>query len=588
MKRIAAGMMFAALAVVPVLCAQTFTNVAPPSGPPGWTNSTQPPPAWYAVLSYGTNGVVSGTYSNLQLNARGSNEIARLVAAGTNGGGSVIFTNTSAGSWRGDWGQSNANVLGTALTNSSFSINGMKVGRGSNLLITAGVSNVESAQSQLSITTNGGTRIINGPYFETEDDLIRALNDATNTFLPYFHYPSDVDPDQTVRKLYGVHDIHPYDGTTQVGWSIFGPDGTNYGKFSYSTEWGVVMKIFGEIFTSNAINHDQYAMLGIATNSGAASISGMVWRIQAGGLNVTNGSIRPEAFLILDYGNFPFPSLLHGDAAGITNASATALGTNVIRVGGGGNITITNNAGQVYISGNAGGGGSGADTNSVGLIATNAIIQSTNISARLASNVWAAADSTTNYMPRTGGTLSGPITNTAGFFGNGAGLTNLSVSGGGGAVTTNLYLDLPALGGPWNADSSYLGPTTNNAPAFQVLRPFTTSSTIRACAVNVAGTNTVQTRSFWGVMRLTASETNWASIAVEHLQTDATTTNHLSFSPLSQTNVLVSGTLTTGTNWIFSGTNFAGWREICVRCDTWHAAGAASTNWLPNIRSSRQ
>ena len=27
MKRIAAGMMFAALAVVPVLCAQTFTNV---------------------------------------------------------------------------------------------------------------------------------------------------------------------------------------------------------------------------------------------------------------------------------------------------------------------------------------------------------------------------------------------------------------------------------------------------------------------------------------------------------------------------------------------------------------------------------
>ena len=156
------------------------------------------------------------------------------------------------------------------------------------------------------------------------------------------------------------------------------------------------------------------------------------------------------------------------------------------------------------------------------------------------------------------------------------------------AVTTNLFLDLPALAGPWNADSTMLGPTTNNAPAFQVLRPITTSATVRACAVNVAGTNTVQTRSFWGIMRLTASETNWASIAVEHLQTDATTTNQLYFSPLSQTNVLVSGTLTTGTNWIFSGTNFSGWREISVRCDTWHAAGAASTNWLPNIRSARQ
>ena len=34
----------------------------------------------------------------------------------------------------------------------------------------------------------------------------------------------------------------------------------------------------------------------------------------------------------------------------------------------------------------------------------------------------------TNYLPRTGGTMSGPITNTAGYFGNGAGLTNLSMS----------------------------------------------------------------------------------------------------------------------------------------------------------------
>ena len=113
MKRIAAGMMFAALAVVPVLCAQTFTNVAPPSGPPGWTNSTQPPPAWYAVLSYGTNGVVSGTYSNLQWNARGSNELARIMAAL---GGTVVYSNTSASAWRGDWGQSNSAAIGVLQT----------------------------------------------------------------------------------------------------------------------------------------------------------------------------------------------------------------------------------------------------------------------------------------------------------------------------------------------------------------------------------------------------------------------------------------------------------------------------------------
>lgn len=37
----------------------------------------------------------------------------------------------------------------------------------------------------------------------------------------------------------------------------------------------------------------------------------------------------------------------------------------------------------------------------------------TNVQARLASNVWASADSTTNYMPRTGGIFTGPVTGTA-------------------------------------------------------------------------------------------------------------------------------------------------------------------------------
>ncbi|MFH0878079.1 MAG: hypothetical protein V2A34_00050 [Lentisphaerota bacterium] len=64
--------------------------------------------------------------------------------------------------------------------------------------------------------------------------------------------------------------------------------------------------------------------------------------------------------------------------------------------------------------------------------ASNAVAAAVN--ARLASNVWAAADATTNYVARTGGALSGalnmggqPVTN-AFYYGDGHGLTNLSVS----------------------------------------------------------------------------------------------------------------------------------------------------------------
>jgi hypothetical protein len=64
--------------------------------------------------------------------------------------------------------------------------------------------------------------------------------------------------------------------------------------------------------------------------------------------------------------------------------------------------------------------------------ASNAV--ATRIDARLASNAWAAADATTNYLPRTGGVLSGvldaggnSITNAA-YYGDGGGLTNLAVS----------------------------------------------------------------------------------------------------------------------------------------------------------------
>ncbi len=71
-------------------------------------------------------------------------------------------------------------------------------------------------------------------------------------------------------------------------------------------------------------------------------------------------------------------------------------------------VALASNALTVYFKTNyTGGGGTGADTNSVGVIATNAVNQSTNVSARLASNVWAAADSTTNYVRRTGGTYTG-------------------------------------------------------------------------------------------------------------------------------------------------------------------------------------
>jgi len=56
------------------------------------------------------------------------------------------------------------------------------------------------------------------------------------------------------------------------------------------------------------------------------------------------------------------------------------------------------------------------------------------IATRLVSNVWAAADSTTNYVPRTGGAMSGDldmggnrVTN-ATYYGNGAGLTNVTAA----------------------------------------------------------------------------------------------------------------------------------------------------------------
>ena len=62
----------------------------------------------------------------------------------------------------------------------------------------------------------------------------------------------------------------------------------------------------------------------------------------------------------------------------------------------------------------------------------------TNVEARLASNVWAAADSTTNYVRRTGDTTSGPLTNTGPFTITG---TNLSLGVGSSTNDNYLFLD---------------------------------------------------------------------------------------------------------------------------------------------------
>jgi len=61
----------------------------------------------------------------------------------------------------------------------------------------------------------------------------------------------------------------------------------------------------------------------------------------------------------------------------------------------------------------------------------------TNVAARLDSNAWAAANSTTNYVRHTGDTMSGVLTNLAGFVGNGAGLTNIA----GGSIASGTIAD---------------------------------------------------------------------------------------------------------------------------------------------------
>lgn len=589
MKRIAAGLMFAVLAVVPVLCAQTFTNVAPPSGPPGWTNSTQPPPAWYAVLSYGTNGVVSGTYSNLQLNARGSNEIARLVAAGTNGGGSVIFTNTSAGAFRGDWG---AAVSNKAVSNAAAIA--------SNTLAIA--SNAAALLVVQSIATNalpksGGT--ITGDLILSNGVTLTFINtNARSLFIGHWAGAASTGTNNifigessgdssAANNSYGIGDhagaeAQSGEANVYIGtYSGIGSSGSNevfIGRNAGDSAYGYNGVYVG--YGAGNLSHGQRThAFGYTACEGVSGVNVHGFGIGAGSYNISN-NIHAFGYQALRYGSNSLMTGLGPSAGFGANEFGALFIDTFVNVAGGvdpSRQSWTNNF--LFLSsaleGNTQTGRLGR-AEGVYYLRGNWQLVGTMNGANI-SNVPLTALRITNSA--TAGQVLTTSNGTNGYW---------STLSGGGSVTTNYFLDLPALAGPWNADSTMLGPTSNNAPAFQVLRPFTTSATIRACAVNIAGTNTVQTRSFWGVMRLTASETNWASIAVEHLQTDATTTNQLSFSPLSQTNVLVSGTLTTGTNWIFSGTNFAGWREISVRCDTWHAAGSASTNWLPNIRSSRQ
>ncbi|MCG2679875.1 MAG: hypothetical protein L6455_07900, partial [Kiritimatiellae bacterium] len=116
--------------------------------------------------------------------------------------------------------------------------------------------------------------------------------------------------------------------------------------------------------------------------------------------------------------------------------------------------------------------------------ASNGIVA--NIATRLVSNVWAAADSTTNYLARTGGTMSGAlnmgaridmqgniitnaiITNTT-YYGNGVGITNIVDAGVSGPNLSKLAVNnggsltnitVPgALAGGYSGNFTYLSAT---------------------------------------------------------------------------------------------------------------------------------
>ena len=109
------------------------------------------------------------------------------------------------------------------------------------------------------------------------------------------------------------------------------------------------------------------------------------------------------------------------NATDVVTASGVSL-TNLAANLGGGSGTLyrvesqvsglgftTPNGPTAFLTGTVATAGSFADTNSVGVIATNAVNQSTNVAARLASIVWATADSTTNSVRLTGDTLTGPL-----------------------------------------------------------------------------------------------------------------------------------------------------------------------------------
>ncbi len=122
-----------------------------------------------------------------------------------------------------------------------------------------------------------------------------------------------------------------------------------------------------------------------------------------------------------------------------------------------------------------------AETDPVWAAASNAV--AVDVAARLASNVWASADSTTNFLARTGGAMSGDldmggrvVTNAA-YYGDGAGLTNLNVTV---TETDPVFTN-------WVATNTYV--KTETDPSF---------STSAANGISAGDTNNWTTAYGWG------------------------------------------------------------------------------------------
>lgn len=362
------------------------------------------------------------------------------------------------------------------------------------------------------------------------------------------------------------------------------------GAFSYAVQPTNASGMGVSSLPSNATFRATGNLIRITWTPAAGAQGYLVWR------NGTNWISLGATTQFVDYGTNAWSNGLATTSAVVPVVTAPKFGGNVEFSGA---VTMTN--GRVQLGTNTMIGTNlvatladisagtvtnnqwHGDTDRIGLVASNAL---TSASARLSSNVWALAASTTNYLPKTGGTFiadstehwffmddpgidgfgttgpsgdfavivdgsvlavvssAGLTLNSGSYFGDGSHLTGISA--GSVSLTTNRLLVLDSTPGDWACARLTSGPTTNNSVTPPVGDGYATvdGRTFPISRMESQMTNTWHTRTV--VSRMVEQgevATNIAQVKVVFPGASATATNILNFlGPTSNTIATLSVT----------------------------------------------